>query len=75
MRYVNILTFIIANFIGHFLFFQVAYRGARKGRGLVVAPKDYSTKYRYWFSVRRGQMDRNALVEKAGSEWKFMYDC
>jgi len=54
---------------------EVAYRGARKGRGLVVAPKDYSTKYRYWFSVRRGQMDRNALVEKAGSEWKFMYDC
>ena len=26
---------------------QVVYRGARKGRGLVVAPKDYSTKYRY----------------------------
>ncbi|VDL57241.1 unnamed protein product [Hymenolepis diminuta] len=23
------------------------YRGARKGRGLVVSPKDYSTKYRY----------------------------
>ena len=22
-------------------------RGARKGRGLVVSPKDYSTKYRY----------------------------
>jgi DIM1 family U5 snRNP protein len=26
---------------------EVVYRGARKGRGLVVAPKDYSTKYRY----------------------------
>ena len=26
---------------------QVVYRGARKGRGLVVSPKDYSTKYRY----------------------------
>ena len=24
------------------------FRGARKGRGLVVSPKDYSTKYRYW---------------------------
>ena len=23
------------------------FRGARKGRGLVVSPKDYSTKYRY----------------------------
>ncbi|KAK5842213.1 hypothetical protein PVK06_004544 [Gossypium arboreum] len=23
------------------------YRGARKGRRLVIAPKDYSTKYRY----------------------------
>lgn len=26
---------------------ETVYRGARKGRGLVVAPKDYSTKYRY----------------------------
>ena len=26
---------------------EIVYRGARKGRGLVVAPKDYSTKYRY----------------------------
>ena len=26
---------------------ETVYRGARKGRGLVVLPKDYSTKYRY----------------------------
>lgn len=26
---------------------QTVYRGARKGRGLVVSPKDYSTKYKY----------------------------
>jgi DIM1 family U5 snRNP protein len=26
---------------------EIVYRGARKGRGLVIAPKDYSTKYRY----------------------------
>ncbi|KAK0574721.1 hypothetical protein LWI29_028080 [Acer saccharum] len=26
---------------------ETVYRGARKGRGLVTAPKDYSTKYRY----------------------------
>ncbi|KAM0899617.1 hypothetical protein ACQ4PT_021143 [Festuca glaucescens] len=26
---------------------ETVYRGARKGRGLVNAPKDYSTKYRY----------------------------
>jgi len=26
---------------------EVVYRGARKGRGLVVAPKDYSTQYKY----------------------------
>ena len=25
---------------------EVVYRGARKGRGLVVSPKDYSTKYK-----------------------------
>jgi len=30
---------------------ETVYRGARKGRGLVVSPKDYSTKYRYWFSI------------------------
>ncbi|CAM9297681.1 unnamed protein product [Heterosigma akashiwo] len=26
---------------------ETVYRGATKGRGLVVSPKDYSTKYRY----------------------------
>ncbi|MFQ6646130.1 hypothetical protein Gotur_019698 [Gossypium turneri] len=26
---------------------ETVYRGVRKGRGLVIAPKDYSTKYRY----------------------------
>lgn len=27
---------------------ETVYRGARKGRGLVMSPKDYSTKYKYW---------------------------
>jgi len=26
---------------------EEVYKGARKGRGLVISPKDYSTKYRY----------------------------
>ena len=26
---------------------ETVYRGARKGKGLVIAPKDYSTKYMY----------------------------
>jgi DIM1 family U5 snRNP protein len=26
---------------------EAVYKGARKGKGLVVSPKDYSTKYRY----------------------------
>ncbi|KAJ1921427.1 U4/U6-U5 snRNP complex subunit dib1 [Mycoemilia scoparia] len=26
---------------------ETVYRGASKGRGLVVSPKDYSTKYKY----------------------------
>ena len=26
---------------------ETVFVGARKGRGLVVSPKDYSTKYRY----------------------------
>ena len=26
---------------------ETVYKGAKKGRGLVNAPKDYSTKYKY----------------------------
>lgn len=26
---------------------ETVYRGAKKGRGMVVSPKDYSTKYKY----------------------------
>lgn len=26
---------------------ESVYRGARKGKGLVVSPKDFSTKYKY----------------------------
>ena len=26
---------------------EVVYRGARQGKGLVVSPKDYSTKHKY----------------------------
>ena len=26
---------------------ETIYKGAKKGRGLVVSPKDYSTRYRY----------------------------
>lgn len=26
---------------------ETVYRGARKGKGLVISPKDYSTRYRY----------------------------
>ena len=26
---------------------ETVYRGARKGKGLVISPKDYSTKYKY----------------------------
>ncbi|KAJ2713049.1 Thioredoxin-like 4A, partial [Coemansia spiralis] len=26
---------------------EIVFRGARKGKGLVVSTKDYSTKYRY----------------------------
>lgn len=46
---------------------ETVYRGARKGRGLVVSPKDYSTKYRYWVDfklVLRIQL-RNTVVNTA----------
>lgn len=26
---------------------ETVYRGASKGRGLVISPKDYSTRYKY----------------------------
>ena len=26
---------------------ESVYRGATKGKGLVISPKDYSTKYKY----------------------------
>ena len=26
---------------------ETVFRGARKGKGLVISPKDYSTKYKY----------------------------
>jgi len=26
---------------------ETCYRGASKGKGLVISPKDYSTKYKY----------------------------
>jgi DIM1 family U5 snRNP protein len=26
---------------------EVVYRGARKGKGLVISPKDFSTKHKY----------------------------
>lgn len=29
----------------------MVYRGARKGKGLVVAPKDYSLRNRFWWST------------------------
>jgi hypothetical protein len=35
---------------------ETIYRGARKGRGLVVSPKDYSTKYRYVGCTHRTSM-------------------
>lgn len=28
-------------------FLETVWKGARKGKGLVVAPKDYSTQHRY----------------------------
>ena len=43
----NKVNWPISNKQEMFDLIEVVYRGARKGRGLVIAPKDYSTKYRY----------------------------
>ncbi len=44
---------------------ETIYRGARKGRGLVVSPKDYSTKYRC-VPKHRGQGAERAAVPRSG---------
>jgi DIM1 family U5 snRNP protein len=33
--------------LANMLLVETVYRGAKKGRGLVVSPKDYSTRYQY----------------------------
>lgn len=43
----NKITFPFTNSQDLIDIIEVVYRGARKGRGLVVAPRDYSTKLRY----------------------------
>lgn len=30
---------------------EVVYKGAKKGKGLVNSPRDYSSKYRYWIKT------------------------
>lgn len=43
----NKITFPITNTQDIIDIIEVVYRGATKGRGLVNAPKDYSTKFQY----------------------------
>lgn len=32
---------------------EVVYKGARKGKGLVISPKDYSAKDKYWYTFKK----------------------
>lgn len=43
----NKINFIISEKQEVIDIIEIVYRGARKGRGLVMSPKDYSTKYQY----------------------------
>ncbi len=43
----NKLTTVVADKQELIDLIEVVYRGAKKGRGLVQAPRDYSTKYKY----------------------------
>ncbi len=43
----NKLNFIISNKQEIIDIIETVYRGAKKGKGLVVSPKDYSSKYKY----------------------------
>ena len=44
---------------------ETVYREARKGRGLIVSPKDYSTKYCYWKMGPCTTMHRTQTTEQA----------
>lgn len=48
------------------------YRGARKGRGLVVSPKDYSTKYR---QVLLRRSERLGVCGASGGVWVELLLC
>lgn len=61
---------------------ETVYRGARKGRGLVIAPKDYSTKYRYWVHVQVGVdfevckiISRNFAAYALCKSWSYLKTC
>ena len=43
----NKLNFLISDKQEIIDIIETVYRGARKGKGLVVSPKDYSSKYKY----------------------------
>ncbi|PRP75819.1 thioredoxin-like protein 4A [Planoprotostelium fungivorum] len=43
----NKINFVISDKQEMIDMFEVVFRGAKKGRGLVVSLKDYSTKYKY----------------------------
>jgi DIM1 family U5 snRNP protein len=43
----NKLNFLISEKQEFIDVIETVYRGAIKGKGLVVSPKDYSTKHRY----------------------------
>ena len=43
----NKINWVISNKEEFIIVVETVFKGARKGRGLVVSPVDYSTKYRY----------------------------
>lgn len=43
----NKINWVISNKEEFIMVVETVFKGARKGRGLVVSPVDYSTKYRY----------------------------
>ena len=47
----NKINWPITNKIEFIDICETVYRGAKKGKGLVIAPKDYSTKYKYWMYI------------------------
>ena len=52
---------------------ETVYRGSKKGKGLVVSPKDYSIKYKYWLTKIDVSINFDKYLLENRDGWYFFY--